>query len=99
MSELSDLDLGFKSLKYGDIVAGTIVRVDPREILVDIGSKSEGIVDQEEMEGLSPEAVKKLQVFADGDLRNAEMPGQIFDQHAAIPVQHPQDFTSAFFIE
>ncbi len=62
MSELSDSDLGFKSLKYGDIVAGTIVRVDPHEILVDIGSKSEGIVDQQEMEGLSPDAVKKLQV-------------------------------------
>ena len=38
MSELSDLDLGFKSLKYGDFVAGTIVRVDPRDILVDIGA-------------------------------------------------------------
>jgi len=62
MSELSDSDLGFKSLKYGDIVAGTIVRVDPHEILVDIGSKSEGIVDQQEMEGLSPDVVKKLQV-------------------------------------
>jgi small subunit ribosomal protein S1 len=62
MSELSDSDLGFKSLKYGDIVAGTIVRVDPHEILVDIGSKSEGIVDQQEMEGLSPDVVKKLEV-------------------------------------
>jgi len=62
MSELSDFDLGFKSLKYGDIVAGTIVRVDPREILIDIGAKSEGIVDQKEMEGLSAEALKKLQV-------------------------------------
>ena len=62
MSELSDLDLGFKSLKYGDIVAGTIVRVDPREILIDIGAKSEGIVDQSEMEGLSAETLKKLQV-------------------------------------
>ncbi len=62
MSELSDLDLGFKSLKYGDIVAGTVVRVDPREILIDIGAKSEGIVDQKEMEGMSADAVKKIQV-------------------------------------
>lgn len=62
MSELSDLDLGLKGLKYGDIVAGTIVRVDPREILIDIGAKSEGIVDQKEMEGLSADALKKLQV-------------------------------------
>jgi small subunit ribosomal protein S1 len=62
MSELSDLDLGFKKLKYGDVVAGTIVRVDPREILIDIGSKSEGIVDQKELEGMSAEALKKFEV-------------------------------------
>ncbi len=62
MSELSDLDLGFKNLKYGDVVAGTIVRVDPREILIDIGAKSEGIVDQRELEGMSAEALKKLEV-------------------------------------
>ncbi|MDE3088224.1 MAG: 30S ribosomal protein S1 [Chloroflexota bacterium] len=62
MSELSDLDLGLKGLKYGDIVAGTVIRVDPREILVDIGAKSEGIVDQREMEGMSADAVKKIQV-------------------------------------
>jgi small subunit ribosomal protein S1 len=62
MSELSDLDLGFKSLKYGDIVAGTVVRVDPREILIDIGAKSEGFVDQSELEGMSSDAIKKIQV-------------------------------------
>jgi hypothetical protein len=27
------------------------------------------------------------------------MPGQIFDEHAPIPVQGCQDFTAAFFIE
>jgi small subunit ribosomal protein S1 len=62
MSELSDLDLGLKGLKYGDIVAGTVVRVNPREILIDIGAKSEGIVDSKELEGMSAEAVKKIQV-------------------------------------
>ncbi|MBI5301540.1 MAG: S1 RNA-binding domain-containing protein [Chloroflexi bacterium] len=62
MSELSDLDLGFKRLKYGDIVAGTVVRVGPREILVDIGAKSEGVVDHAELEKMSGEAIKKIQV-------------------------------------
>jgi hypothetical protein len=28
-----------------------------------------------------------------------EMPGQIFDEHASIPVQNRKDFTAAFFIE
>lgn len=61
MRELSDLDLGTKRLKYGDIVAGTVVRAEPREILIDIGAKSEGIVDQKELEKMSAEAVKKIQ--------------------------------------
>ncbi|MGI9666023.1 MAG: 30S ribosomal protein S1 [Acidimicrobiia bacterium] len=30
--------------KEGDIVAGTVVRVDPDEVLVDIGYKSEGVI-------------------------------------------------------
>ena len=62
MSQLSDQELGFKSLRYGDIVAGTIVRVDPREILIDIGAKSEGIVDQQEMASMSADAISKLNV-------------------------------------
>lgn len=62
MSDLSDLDLGFKRLKYGDIVAGTVVSASSREILIDIGAKSEGIVDHAELEKMSADAVKKIQV-------------------------------------
>jgi small subunit ribosomal protein S1 len=62
MRDLTDVELGFKKLKYGEIVPGTIVRADPREILIDIGAKSEGIVDQKELEKMSPEAIKKLHV-------------------------------------
>ncbi len=62
MSELSDLDLGFKRLRYGEIVSGTVVRVDAREILIDIGAKSEGIVEQKELEKMSAEALKKIRV-------------------------------------
>ncbi len=62
MSELSDLELGFKKLKYGEIVRGTIVRIEPKEILIDIGAKSEGIVDPKEVEKMSAEALKKLHV-------------------------------------
>ncbi len=62
MSDYADLDYGFKRVKYGDIVAGTIVRVEPREILIDIGAKSEGVVDAKEMESMSGDALKKFQV-------------------------------------
>jgi small subunit ribosomal protein S1 len=62
MSDLSDTELGFQKLKYGTIVSGTIVRADPREILVDIGAKSEGIVEPKELEKMSADAIKKLRV-------------------------------------
>ena len=35
--------------KEGDIVAGTVVRVDPDEVLVDIGYKSEGVIPPHEL--------------------------------------------------
>jgi small subunit ribosomal protein S1 len=35
--------------KEGDIVAGTVVRVDPDEVLVDIGYKSEGVIPSKEL--------------------------------------------------
>jgi small subunit ribosomal protein S1 len=62
MSDLSDLDLGLRGLKYGDVVAGTVVHVEPREILIDIGAKSEGFVEQKELEGMSADALKKILV-------------------------------------
>jgi len=62
MSDFSDIDLGFKKLKYGEIVSGVIVRAESKEILIDIGAKSEGVVDQKEMEKMSAEAIKKLRV-------------------------------------
>ncbi|HEX9077338.1 MAG TPA: 30S ribosomal protein S1 [Anaerolineae bacterium] len=62
MSDYADADYGYKRVKYGDIVAGTVVRVEPREILIDIGAKSEGIVAQKEMESMSADALKKIQV-------------------------------------
>jgi small subunit ribosomal protein S1 len=62
MSDLSDLDLGFKKLKYGEIVSGTVVRVESREILIDIGAKSEGVVEPKELEKMSSDSLKKIHV-------------------------------------
>ncbi|NNF65278.1 MAG: S1 RNA-binding domain-containing protein, partial [Acidimicrobiia bacterium] len=35
--------------KEGDIVAGKVVRVDPDEVLVDIGYKTEGVIPVKEL--------------------------------------------------
>src|SRR6266496_5206043 len=45
----------YRNLQYGDAVDGTIMRVDKDEILVDIGSKAEGVVPTREMQSLTPE--------------------------------------------
>lgn len=40
----------YKSLKHGQILDGTVVSISPTEILIDVGSKSEGVVRGRELE-------------------------------------------------
>src|SRR3979490_2874485 len=50
MQDYLDLeDQSIRALSHGDIVDGTVVRVDPDEVLVDIGAKSEGIISNREL--------------------------------------------------
>ena len=46
---LTDKDLQIKQLRVGDMIEGTVVSADHREILVDVGAKSEGIITSEEL--------------------------------------------------
>jgi small subunit ribosomal protein S1 len=46
-----------RTLTYGDIVDGTVVRVDPDEVLVDISAKSEGVISNRELTGRAEEPV------------------------------------------
>lgn len=59
---LSDPSHGYKTLKYGDVIEGTIMHVDRDELLVDIGSKAEGIVPSKEYSSLSSEEKEQLEV-------------------------------------
>jgi small subunit ribosomal protein S1 len=59
---LNDPIHDYKSLKYGDVMDGVIMHLDREEILVDIGSKSEGIVPSREYSSLSPEERNALAV-------------------------------------
>ncbi|HEY1017164.1 MAG TPA: 30S ribosomal protein S1, partial [Herpetosiphonaceae bacterium] len=59
---LNDPAHDYRNLKYGDSVDGTIVRVDRDELLVDIGSKSEGVVPSREMNSLAAEERAALRV-------------------------------------
>ncbi|CAN5784297.1 hypothetical protein BH23CHL5_BH23CHL5_16910 [soil metagenome] len=50
---LNDPTHDYRMLKYGDVMDGVIMRVDRDEILVDIGSKSEGVVPSKEFSSLT----------------------------------------------
>src|SRR5919199_3593644 len=59
---LSDPSHDYKTLKYGDVMDGIIMRIDRDEILVDIGSKSEGIVPSKEFSSLTSEEKQALAI-------------------------------------
>ena len=63
MEELLNEQSGeIRSLKHGDVVEGTVVRIDKDEILVDIGAKSEGVVSNRELYGRNTESQPQLNI-------------------------------------
>ncbi len=59
---LSDPSHDYKTLKYGDVMDGIIMHLDRDELLVDIGSKAEGIVPAKEYSSLTAEEKDTLEV-------------------------------------
>ncbi|HYH12651.1 MAG TPA: 30S ribosomal protein S1 [Thermomicrobiales bacterium] len=59
---LSDPSHDYKTLKYGDVMEGIVMHKDREELLVDIGSKAEGIVPAKEYSSLSDEEKENLAV-------------------------------------
>ena len=59
---LKEEEYGLTELKRGSMVNGTVLRISPAEILVDVGAKSEGIIAGEELEKVPPETLEDLQV-------------------------------------
>jgi small subunit ribosomal protein S1 len=57
---LNEQEGDIRSFKHGDVVEGTIVRIDKDEILVDIGAKSEGVVSNRELFGRHAENQPQL---------------------------------------
>ena len=60
MAELLEQSFDLKEVKRGDTLTGTVVRVSPSEILVDVGCKCEGIVSGRELDRLSREDLAEL---------------------------------------
>jgi len=59
---LAEQSADIRSFKHGDVVEGSVVRIDKDEILVDIGAKSEGVVTNRELYGRHGEAQPELNV-------------------------------------
>lgn len=61
MAELLDQEEDlFRVLKPGDIVKGVVARKTSSEILIDVGAKSEGIVDAKDLNNLSAEELAAI---------------------------------------
>ncbi len=61
-SLLEDESLDFRTLRRGDVVEGTVMGFLRDGVLVDIGSKSEGIIPPGEMHSLGADPTSKLQL-------------------------------------
>jgi small subunit ribosomal protein S1 len=59
---LAEQSTEIRSLKHGDVVEGSVVRVDKDEILVDIGAKSEGVISNRELYGRNAESQPALNI-------------------------------------
>ncbi|MGE5272160.1 MAG: 30S ribosomal protein S1, partial [Verrucomicrobiota bacterium] len=59
---LAETNGEIKSFRHGDVVEGTVVRIDKDEILVDIGAKSEGVVSNRELYGRNAETQPALNI-------------------------------------
>lgn len=57
---LAEPDTDVRTLKYGDVLEGIIMQLDRDEVLVDIGSKSEGIIPNKELSSLGDTERKAL---------------------------------------
>lgn len=60
-SLLDDQSLDYRTLRRGDVIEGQVMGSDRDGVLVDIGSKSEGIIPPNEMHSLGTEGAARLQ--------------------------------------
>ncbi len=65
MASLLDADLGMSQISRGEILEGKITSITHSEILVDVGSKSEGVITGKELEALDAKARSELQIGQD----------------------------------
>lgn len=62
MQGLLDESFPMKEIRRGDVLAGTVVQITSHQIVIDVGSKSEGIIAGKELERLPRDVLSELKV-------------------------------------
>ena len=62
MEGLLDAHYEVKEIKRGEVLTGIVVQITAQEIIVDVGSKSEGVIGGRELERLSGDVFSELKV-------------------------------------
>ena len=57
---LSNEGLEYRALRRGEVIEGLVMGTDRDGVLVDVGSKSEGVIPHHEMHSLGPDAARRL---------------------------------------
>ncbi len=78
----------YRTLKRGEIIEGVVVRIDKDEVLVDIGSKSEGVIPAAEMRDAHGNPTETLHV-GDGILAYVLQP-ENQDGHVVLSINRAQ---------
>src|SRR5919199_1221070 len=59
---LEEESQNFRDLRRGDVVEGTVISIGRDGVIVDVGSKSEGIIPLGEMHSLGADPLSRIQV-------------------------------------
>jgi small subunit ribosomal protein S1 len=62
MERLPEAAYDVKTLSRGDILEGTVVRVSPEEVLIDVGWKYEGTISSRELESMGPSGIEEIHI-------------------------------------
>jgi len=62
MEHLPEAAYDVKTVSQGDILEGTVVRVSPDEVLIDVGWKYEGTISSHELESMGPSGIKEIHI-------------------------------------
>jgi len=54
-----------KELNEGEIITGKVIVVNPTEVIVDVGYKSEGVILRDEFKGVDIENLKEIDVYVE----------------------------------